>query len=123
MNGKAAVVLLSGMLFACAQPAPNVPTPAATSSTAPPAAAAPSPGHNVVTIRTVNCDALLSLSEDDRASASLFYLGYTAARRGQRKIDIAEVEGLEAAALGNCSARPEQPAASAFMKAFSDNGR
>jgi hypothetical protein len=79
--------------------------------------------HIVVTIRMVNCDALLRSSEDDRASASLFYLGYTAARRGQRTIDIAEVEGLEAAALGNCKANPDQPAASAFMKAFSDNRR
>ncbi len=122
MNGKLVVVLLSGMLFACAPPAPSAPAPA-TTPPASPAAAAPSLGPNVVTIRTVSCDALLRSSEDDRASASLFYLGYTAARRGQRKIDIAEVEGLEAAALGNCEANPDQPAASAFMKAFSDNGR
>jgi hypothetical protein len=120
MNGKAVVVLLSGMLFACAPSAPGTPT-AAPPPAAPPAAA--SLGHDVVTIRAVNCDALLSLSEDDRASASTFYIGYTAARRGQRKIDIAEVEGLEAAALGYCAAHPDQPAASAFMKAFSDNGQ
>jgi HdeA/HdeB family len=122
MNGKAAVVLLSGILFACA-PAPSASVPSATSSATPPAAVAPSLEHNVVTIRAVNCDAFLSLPEDDRASASLFYLGYTAARRRQTRIDIAEVEGLEAAALGNCAARPDQPAASAFMKAFIDNGR
>ena len=53
----------------------------------------------------------------------MFYIGYTASRRGQRRIDIAEVEGLEAAAIGYCAAHPGQPAATAFMKAFSDNGR
>jgi hypothetical protein len=79
--------------------------------------------HNIVTIRRVNCEALLKLPEDDRASASMFYLGYTASRRRQGKIDIAEVAGLEAAALGYCAAYPDQPAATAFMKAFADNGR
>ena len=123
MKGKAAIILLSGALFACAQPAPSTQVPAGISSATPPTASGPSLGHNIVTIRTVNCDALLSLSEDDRASASMFFIGYTASRRGQRRIDIAEVEGLEAAALGNCAAHPNEPAASAFMKAFSDNGR
>ena len=123
MKGKAAIVLLSCTLFACAQPAPSAPPPASPPPPAPPAAAPPSLAHNVVTIRAVNCDAFLSLSEDDRASASMFYIGYTASRRGQRRIDIAEVEGLEAAAIGYCAAHPGQPAATAFMKAFSDNGR
>jgi hypothetical protein len=123
MKGMAAIVLLSGTLFACAQPAPSAPVPAATSSANRPAAVGPSLEHNVVKIRAVNCDAFLSLSEDDRASASMFYIGYTASRRRQGNIDIAEVEGLEAAALGNCAAHPNEPAASAFMKAFSDNGR
>jgi|SRR5580704_220643 hypothetical protein len=123
MNKKAAVVLLSGSLFACAPippPAPPAPPPPA-----PPAAtAADAPQeHNIVTIRTVNCEALLELSEGDRASASMFYLGYTASRRGRGKIDIAEVSGLEAAALGYCEAFPNWPAAAAFMNAFADNGR
>jgi hypothetical protein len=122
MNGKAAVVLVSGLLFACAAPPPAAPPPPPPPP-APAAAAAPETEHRLVTIRTVNCQALLNLSEDDRASASMFFLGYTASRRGQRVIDIAEVGGLEAAALGNCAARPDEPAAAAFMKAFADNGR
>jgi hypothetical protein len=123
MNGKVAVVLLSGMLFACAPapaPAPAPPPP----PPPPPVAEAPvTAAHHVVTIRAVRCDALLNLSEDDRASASMFYLGYTAERRGQKRIDIAEVSGLEAAALGYCAAYPNWPAATAFNKAFIDNGR
>jgi hypothetical protein len=79
--------------------------------------------RHIVTIRVVQCDALLKLSEDDRASASMFYIGYTASRRRQAKIDVAEVSGLEAAALGYCAAYPTWPAATAFNKAFADNGR
>ncbi len=79
--------------------------------------------HHVVTIRAVQCDAVLKLSEEDRAAASMFYIGYTASRRGQGRIDVAELSGLEAAALGYCSAHPNWPAATAFNKAFADNGR
>src|ERR1700722_12692644 len=120
MNKKAAVVLLSGVLFACAPlptPAPPVPPAAPPAPSAAPVAEAP-PDHRIVAIRTVNCEALLELSEEDRASASMFYLGYTASRRGQGNIDIAEVSRLEAAALGYCAAYPNRPAAVAFMKAF-----
>jgi hypothetical protein len=123
MNAKAAVVLVSGLLFACAP----VPSPAPAPPPAPPPVAeapAPAPvGRHIVAIRTVSCDALLKLSEDDRSSASMFYLGYTADRRRQRTIDIAEVSGLEAAALGYCAAYPAWPAAVAFNRAFIDNGR
>jgi hypothetical protein len=125
MNAKVSVVLLSGMLFACAPPAP------APSPPPPPPAPAPAPAaaddvisqHHIVTIRAVNCQALLSLPEDDRASASMFYIGYTANRRKQAKIDVAEVAGLEAAALGYCTEYPNWPAATAFNRAFADNGR
>jgi hypothetical protein len=79
--------------------------------------------RHIVAIRGVQCDALLKLAEDDRASASMFYIGYTASRRRQAKIDVAEVSGLEAAALGYCAAYPNWPAATAFYEAFADNGR
>jgi hypothetical protein len=122
MKAKAAVVLMSSLLlFACA-PLP-APTPA---PPPPPPPAAPDTAmteRHIVTIRVVQCDALLKLSEDDRASASMFYIGYTASRRRQAKIDVAEVSGLEAAALGYCAAYPTWPAATAFNKAFADNGR
>jgi hypothetical protein len=126
MNAKVSVVMLCGMLFACAPPAP---APAPPPPPPPPPAPAPAAAddvmsrHHVVTIRAVNCQALLSLAEDDRASASMFYIGYTASRRGQARIDVAEVAGLEAAALGYCTEYPNWPAAVAFNRAFVDNGR
>jgi hypothetical protein len=124
MNAKAAVVLMCGLLFACVPPPPPAPAPAPP----PPPPVAPAPEsamteRHIVAIRGVQCDALLKLSEDDRASASMFYIGYTASRRRQAKIDVAELSGLEAAALGYCSAYPNWPAATAFNRAFADNGR
>lgn len=124
MNAKAAAVLLScGILFACApMPAPAPPPAPAPAAPPPPAAEAPME-HHIVTIRTVNCAALLGLNEEDRASASMFYIGYTSARRGWLKIDVADVSGLESAALGYCAAHPNWPAAVAFNKAFADHRR
>src|SRR5271155_3564934 len=120
MNVKAAVVLLSGMLFACA---PTPPPAAQPPPAAPAATEEPAKEHHIVTIRNVTCAGLLDAAEDDRAAAEMFYIGYTASRRGQAKIDVAEVDGLNAAALGYCAAYPNQKAAYAYMKAFADNGR
>jgi hypothetical protein len=123
MNAKVSVVLLSGILFACAPPAPAPAPPPPPAPPVPTAADDTMSQHHVVTIRAVNCQALLGLAEDDRASASMFYIGYTANRRKQAKIDVAEVSGLEAAALSYCTQYPNWPAATAFNKAFADNGR
>jgi hypothetical protein len=53
------------------------------------------PGRHIVSIRTVNCQTLLSLSEDDRAAASMFYIGYTASRIRRATIDVAELSEVE----------------------------
>jgi hypothetical protein len=123
MDKVAAALLLFGLLAACApQPAP-APAP-------PPRAPAPAPAltdagraSHIVNIRAVRCETLLTLSEEDRAAASMFYIGYTASRRRQGKIDVAELSGIEAAALGYCAAYRNWPTATAFNKAFADNGR
>jgi hypothetical protein len=120
MNMKAPVMLISGLLFACAPPPAPVPPPPAAAA---PAAEAGRIEHHIVAIRAVQCNALLTLSEDDRASASMFYIGYTASRRRQAQIDVAELSGIEAAALGYCTTYPNWPAATAFDTAFADNGR
>ena len=123
MNAKAAAVLMCGLLFACApMPAP-APAPAPAQPPAAPAPESAMTRSHIVAIRNVRCDALLKLSEDDRAAASMFYIGYTASRRRQGRIDVAELSGLEAAALGYCAAYPNSPAATAFNRAFADNGR
>lgn len=126
MNGKIAVVLLSGSLLACVQaqpPAATVaappppPAPAATPVAA--AVAAPVPaGNRYVTIRTARCSTLLGLPEDDRAAASLFYIGYQASRLGARSINVNAIPDAESEAFNYCQTFPNRTVAEAFAKAF-----
>jgi len=126
MNGKIAVVLLSGSLLACVQAQP----PAATVA-APPPAPAPSPtqvaaavaapvpaGNRYVTIRSARCSTLLGLPEDDRAAASLFYIGYQASRLGARSINVNAIPDAESEAFNYCQTFPNRTVAEAFAKAF-----
>ena len=126
MNGKIAVVLLSGSLLACVQAQP----PAATVA-APPPALAPAPtqvaaavaapvpaGNRYVTIRSARCSTLLGLPEDDRAAASLFYIGYQASRLGARSINVNAIPDTESEAFNYCQTFPNRTVAEAFAKAF-----
>jgi hypothetical protein len=126
MNGKIAVVLLSGSLLACVQAQP----PAATVA-APPPALAPAPtqvaaavaapvpaGNRYVTIRSARCSTLLGLPEDDRAAASLFYIGYQASRLGARSINVNAIADAESEAFNYCQTFPNRTVAEAFAKAF-----
>jgi hypothetical protein len=131
MNGKTAFVLLSGVLsgslFACAQPqeaaAPAAPPPPPVAAPAPaPAAPAPvaepPPGDRWVSIRGATCERLLELSPDDRAAASLFYTGYQAARFGSRTVNVAAIPNAEEWAENYCAEHPGQPAVEAFRQAY-----
>jgi len=126
MNGKIAVVLLSGSLLACVQAQP----PAATVA-APPPAPAPAPtqvaaavaapvpaGNRYVTIRSARCSTLLGLPEDDRAAASLCYIGYQASRLGARSINVNAIPDAESEAFNYCQTFPNRTVAEAFAKAF-----
>jgi len=126
MKKIATAALLSGLLVACApQPAPApAPTPPPAAAPAPePSLTAAGRASRIVAIRAVKCETLLTLSEEDRAAASMFYIGYTASQRRRGKIDVAELSGIEAAALGYCATFPNAPTAAAFNNAFADNGR
>jgi len=122
MNGKIGVVLLSGLLFACVQaPPPNTaaapPPPPAVAPPSAPVAEAP-PANRRVNIRAVRCARLLELPEDDRAAASLFYIGYQASRLGARTINVGRIPDAEARALSYCEASPNRSAADAFRQAY-----
>ena len=123
MNGKIGVVLLSGLLFACVQqPPPN--TVAAAPPPPPVAAPAPAPitaapaANRRVSIRAVRCARLLELPEDDRAAASLFYIGYQASRLGARTINVGRIPDAEARALSYCEASPNRSVTDAFRQAY-----
>jgi hypothetical protein len=125
MKGKIAAVLLSGSLVACvqAQPpaAPAPPPPAPVAAPAPPEVAAPAVAERSnrrVSIRTATCARYLQLSDDDRAAASLFYIGYQASRLGAKAINVAGIPATEAQAIRYCEAHPNRPVADAFRLAL-----
>jgi hypothetical protein len=136
MNGKTAFVLLSGVLSgslcACVQPpgaaAPAAPTPPPVAAPAPAPVAAPppapapvaepTPGNRWVSIQGATCKRLLELSPDDRAAASLFYIGYQAARFRSRAINVAAIPNAEEWAESYCAEHPERPAVEAFRQAY-----
>src|SRR6516164_10493915 len=124
MNGKNALVLLSGVLSgslcACVQPpeaaAPAAPPPPPVAAPAPAPAPAPvaepTPSDRWVSIRGATCERLVELSPDDRAAASLFYTGYQAARFGSRAINVAAIPNAEQWAQSYCAEHPDRPAVS-----------
>ena len=124
MKGKIAVVLLSGLLFACVQAPPPAtttaapPPPVMSPAPAPAPVAQPTPGNRRVNIQTARCERLLELPPDDRAAASLFYIGYQASRLGAKAINVAGIPATEAQAIRYCQAHPNQPGADAFRLAL-----
>jgi zona occludens toxin (predicted ATPase) len=139
MNKKTVIVLLSGLLSgslcACAQPpgaaTPAAPTPAVAASAPAPAAvtapapapapapvAQPTPSNRWVSIQGATCERLLELSPDDRAAASLFYIGYQAARFGSRTVNVGAIPDAEEWAESYCAKHPGRPAVEAFRQAY-----
>ena len=128
MNGKTAFVLLSGVLLgslcACVQPpeaaAPAAPPapPVTAPAPAPAPVAEPTPSDRWVSIRGATCERLLELSPDDRAAASLFYIGYQAARFGSRAINVAAIPSAEDWAYNYCAEHPGRSAVEAFRQAY-----
>ena len=128
MNGKTAFVLLSGVLSgslcACVQPpdaaAPAAPTPPPVAAPAPAPApvAEPTPGNRWVSIQGATCERLLELSPDDRAAASLFYIGYQAARFRSRAVNVAAIPNAEEWADSYCAEHLDRPAVEAFRQAY-----
>jgi hypothetical protein len=126
MDGKIAVVLLSGLLFACVQAPPPQPAAPPPPAPPPPAAAAPPPGplaeaireNRVVDIRGAGCEAFLGLEQDDRIMAAMFYIGYHASRFGSRTINVGRIPNIARLALSYCQAHPDRPVAEAFAQAY-----
>jgi hypothetical protein len=141
MNGKTVFVLLSGVLSgslcACVQPpgaAPAAPAPpVAAAVPAPPPVTAPAPtsgpvaeptpSNRWVNIQGATCERLLELSPDDRAAASLFYIGYQAARFRSRAINVAAIPNAEEWAENYCTKHPGRPAVEAFRQAYRETFR
>ncbi len=133
MNGKPAAVLLSGLLLACVQmqppeattpPAPSPPPAQAQAPAlpAPTAAAEPPPDH-IVNIRRARCEDMLKLSPEDRAAASMFYIGYQASRLRASTINVGVIPSIEEQAIAYCEENPDRTVAQAFADAYSQSRR
>lgn len=60
----------------------------------------------------------MALAPDDRENASMFYIGYQAARLRAGTINVALVPSIVAEALSYCAAAPDLPVAQAFADAY-----
>jgi hypothetical protein len=118
MRNAATAIVLLGLLSACAPP--QTPPPAAAP---PPPAPAPTPAvespvDRFVQIRQARCDTFLGLSPDDRAAASMFYIGYQANRLRAGAINVGLIPSIEGMAVDFCSAEPNRRVADAFAEAY-----
>lgn len=126
MISKLTLIALPALLLAaCAQPSPP---PAAAPAPPPPPAAAPPPPEAAVStapipLRTLSCTELLGASDDDRAAASMFFIGYQASSTGVHNLSIAQIQAIEAKALSICATHQAMPAARAFRMAVVTRGR
>ena len=101
-----------------AAPAAPPPPPVAAAAPAPAPVAEPMPSNRWVNIQGATCEKLLELSPDDRAAASLFYIGYQAARFRSSAINVAAIPDAEERAESYCAEHPGRPAVDAFRQAY-----
>src|SRR5262245_26240847 len=127
MNGKPAAVLLSGLLVACVQAQPQQaaapPAPSPPPAQAPAPAAEPPPADHIVNIGKASCADLLKLSLEDRAAASMFYIGYQASRMRARTINVSVIPSIQSQAIAYCEENLDRTVAQAFAKAYSQTRR
>ena len=114
----AALVTLGVAAFAT-QPALASPLPSPAVQVA--ASSAPSdakvaPGKWDVT--RARCSDLLNADEDDRASASMFYFGYLAAKYGIRVVDVNKISDNIHKVMEQCGNTPQMPITQAFRLAI-----
>ena len=124
MISKLAFFALPVMLLAaCAPMPPPAPSPAPAPA-APPPAPAPEPVSTApIPIRSLSCAELLGASDDDRAAASMFFIGYRAALAHVHDLAINQIEAIEETALATCAGSPAMPAGRAFAEALAANTR
>jgi hypothetical protein len=63
------------------------------------------------------------LSAEDRAAASMFYIGYQASRYGASTINVNKIPSIEGLAYDYCALRPDRPAAEVFAQAYRETRR
>jgi hypothetical protein len=86
------------------------------STRAPPSDAKVAPGK--WDVERVLCSDLLGATDDDRASAAMFYFGYLAAKTNIRVVDVNNLSDNIAKVMKQCSAKPRESVPQAFKEAL-----
>jgi hypothetical protein len=114
----AAAVLAMLCVAACAQQPPATTAAAPPPAAPPPAPAAPPSDARVAPgkweVARVRCSDLLRASDEDRASAAMFYYGYLAARAGIRVIDVSQISDDIHKVMQQCGTTPNMSITEAF---------
>jgi hypothetical protein len=124
MIRKVAVIGLSAaLLAACVPPPPQTQTAAPQQPTsAAPEAVPPDIAEGQplarVDVRAMTCAALLAATDDDRAYASTFLVGYRSALLHMRTIEVKKIEAAEDDALAHCRSTPQALASRVFREAL-----
>jgi hypothetical protein len=77
------------------------------------------PMDRFVSIRRASCGDLLRLSPEDRAAASMFYVGYLSSRWGAAAVNVSSIPDITVLAEGYCDEHPGRTALQAFAAAYS----
>jgi hypothetical protein len=111
--------LAAALLVACAPVPGQAPSPPPPEVEAPPPPAEPVEARLApVDVRKMTCATLTSASDDDKAYASTFLLGYRSALTHSHTIEVTQIEAVEDAALADCAARPDALAGKVFADAL-----
>ena len=124
MIRNAVIFGVGAILLAACQPMPpqGPPPPGAP----PPQAAATTPTDEPmegkplapVDVRKLKCSTLTGASDDDKAYATSFLMGYRSALIHSRTIEIKRIEAVEQAALADCNGKPDAFASKVFAAAL-----
>ena len=121
MKATFAVLGLLAMLAACAPLPPPAPPPPApeTASAAKPAKSddADEPEMKALPptdVRVMKCAVINSASDDDKAYASTFLLGYRSAMVHLSTVDTKQIDAILQAAVADCAAKPDAVAYKIF---------
>jgi hypothetical protein len=76
------------------------------------------PADHIVNIRRASCENLLKLSPEDRAAASMFYIGYQASRFQAGTINVGVIPSIEEQAITYCEENPGRTVVQAFARAY-----
>jgi hypothetical protein len=69
-------------------------------------------------VERVRCSDLLAASDEDRASAAMFYFGYLAAKENIHIVDVSKIEDNISKVMKQCSATPNTTVPQAFLEAL-----